>query len=240
MSDLIWLNSRDPLEMLGELFPTRTLGSVERQTRKSRLYLVACARQCWQYLPGVLQAIVQLAELCADNVREYDRARQSTAMIASSLMQSEGTRLDLLAACEELANFQLLQHLECKQTPDATRTPAMTTTAWRALAALVYLPFEPNTPPYTWVPREYHSVPLLREVFHNPWEMPTIQPEWRTETANTLARTMYDSRDFSAMPILADALQDAGCDNDTILDHCRAPGEHVRGCWVVDLVLNKR
>jgi hypothetical protein len=51
---------------------------------------------------------------------------------------------------------------------------------------------------------------------------------------------MYESRDFSAMPILADALQDAGCDNDDILSHCRDTSlTHVRGCWVVDLVLGK-
>jgi hypothetical protein len=41
------------------------------------------------------------------------------------------------------------------------------------------------------------------------------------------------------MPILADALEDAGCDNADILQHCRGAGEHVRGCWVVDLVLGK-
>ena len=50
---------------------------------------------------------------------------------------------------------------------------------------------------------------------------------------------MYASRDFSPMPILADALQDAGCDSADILDHCRGSGPHVRGCWVVDLVLGK-
>jgi hypothetical protein len=51
---------------------------------------------------------------------------------------------------------------------------------------------------------------------------------------------MYDTRDFGVMPILADALQDAGCDNDDILAHCReANANHVRGCWVVDLVLGK-
>jgi hypothetical protein len=51
---------------------------------------------------------------------------------------------------------------------------------------------------------------------------------------------MYESRDFGAMPILADALQDAGCDNDDILNHCRdEKATHVRGCWVVDLVLDK-
>ncbi len=50
---------------------------------------------------------------------------------------------------------------------------------------------------------------------------------------------MYDSRDFSAMPILADALQDAGCYNEDIIAHCQQPAEHVRGCWVVDLVVGK-
>ena len=54
-----------------------------------------------------------------------------------------------------------------------------------------------------------------------------------------LAGQMYESRDFGAMPILAGALQDAGCDSDEVLGHCRGPGPHVRGCWVVDLVLGK-
>jgi hypothetical protein len=50
---------------------------------------------------------------------------------------------------------------------------------------------------------------------------------------------MYESRDFGAMPILVDALQEAGCESEDILAHCRGPGPHVRGCWVVDLVLGK-
>jgi hypothetical protein len=50
---------------------------------------------------------------------------------------------------------------------------------------------------------------------------------------------MYESRDFSPMPILADALQDAGCDSDDVLAHCRGDESHVRGCWAVDLVLGK-
>ena len=66
-----------------------------------------------------------------------------------------------------------------------------------------------------------------------------FSPEWRTDTAIALARQMYEARDFSAMPILADALQDADCLNEDILNHCRAARPHVRGCWVVDLVLGK-
>ena len=54
-----------------------------------------------------------------------------------------------------------------------------------------------------------------------------------------MAQSIYDDRAFDRLPILADALEDAGCDKADILNHCRQPGEHVRGCWVVDLVLGK-
>jgi hypothetical protein len=79
----------------------------------------------------------------------------------------------------------------------------------------------------------------LRDLYGNPFRPVAFPPSWRTDTALTLARQMYDSRDFGAMPILADALQDAGCEDASILDHCRGEGSHVRGCWVVDLVLGK-
>jgi len=81
---------------------------------------------------------------------------------------------------------------------------------------------------------------LVRDIFGNPFRPVSFSPSWRTDTAVSLARQMYDARDFSAMPILADALQDAGCNDDDILNHCQGPGPHVRGCWVVDLVLNKK
>ena len=81
---------------------------------------------------------------------------------------------------------------------------------------------------------------LLRDVFGNPFRPVAFDPSWRTSNAVALAQTMYDARNFHAMPILADALQDAGCEDAAILDHCRdANAIHVRGCWVVDLVLGK-
>ena len=68
----------------------------------------------------------------------------------------------------------------------------------------------------------------------------SFSPDWRTSTVVALAEQMYQFRDFAPMPILADALQDAGCDNEDILAHCRDPeAPHVRGCWVIDLVLGK-
>jgi hypothetical protein len=80
---------------------------------------------------------------------------------------------------------------------------------------------------------------LMRCVFGNPFRPAAFDPMWRTSTVVSMARGMYDSRDFSAMPILADALQDAGCDSDDILAHCRGDSPHVRGCWIVDLCLDK-
>jgi hypothetical protein len=86
---------------------------------------------------------------------------------------------------------------------------------------------------------EAEHAPLLREIIGNPFRSVDFSASWRTDTALSLARVMYESRDFSAMPILGDALQDAGCNDDAVLDHCRGEGPHVRGCWVCDLVLGK-
>jgi hypothetical protein len=80
---------------------------------------------------------------------------------------------------------------------------------------------------------------FIRDLFGNPFRPVILDPSWLTSTVTTLARQMYDSRDFGPMPILADALQDVGCNNADVLSHCRSSDPHVRGCWVVDLVLGK-
>ena len=80
---------------------------------------------------------------------------------------------------------------------------------------------------------------LIRDIFDGLYLPNPFDPSWRTEAAVALARGMYESRDFAPMPVLADALDDAGCADADILAHCRGPGPHVRGCWVVDLVLGK-
>jgi len=78
---------------------------------------------------------------------------------------------------------------------------------------------------------------LLRCVFANPFREVRFAPEWRTDTAVALAKHAEATNDFSAMPILADALQDAGCESEEVLLHCRAGCAHARGCWVCDAVL---
>jgi len=81
---------------------------------------------------------------------------------------------------------------------------------------------------------------LVRDIFGNPFRPINLDSSWLTSDVLSLARGIYDERAFDRMSILADALQDAGCTNEDILSHCRDANQiHVRGCWVVDLLLGK-
>jgi len=87
---------------------------------------------------------------------------------------------------------------------------------------------------------EATALRAIREIFGNPFRPVTIDPAWLTSDVRLLATGIYNDRAFDRMPILADALQDAGCDNDDILNHLRdATAVHVRGCWALDLILSK-
>ena len=85
------------------------------------------------------------------------------------------------------------------------------------------------------------QVELIHEVCGDLAHPVAFDPAWRTSDVLALAQGIYDDRAFDRMPILADALQDAGCADDDVLNHCRgANAAHVRGCWVVDSVLGKQ
>jgi hypothetical protein len=84
---------------------------------------------------------------------------------------------------------------------------------------------------------------LLRDLFglllFRPVTLESARLTWHDGLLVSMAQKMYDTGDFLDLPILADAFEEAGCDNPLILNHCRQPGEHVRGCWVLDLLLGK-
>jgi hypothetical protein len=86
---------------------------------------------------------------------------------------------------------------------------------------------------------EFAQAGLVRDIFGNPFRPVTVDPTWLTSTVTSLAQAIYTDRAFDRFPILADALEDAGCSSRELLDHCRQPGEHVRGCWTVELLLKK-
>jgi hypothetical protein len=84
---------------------------------------------------------------------------------------------------------------------------------------------------------------LLRDIVGNPFRPAAIRPEvlaWDGGRVSKLGQPIYDERRFDDLPILADALEDAGCTDQGILDHLRSPGPHVRGCWVVDLLTERK
>jgi hypothetical protein len=84
---------------------------------------------------------------------------------------------------------------------------------------------------------------VVRDIFGNPFRRPGIDPTWLTWNASTvvnMTQAIYDEMAFDRLPVLADALEEAGCTNADILSHCRSAGPHVRGCWVVDLILGKQ
>ncbi len=80
---------------------------------------------------------------------------------------------------------------------------------------------------------------LLREQLGNPFRPFRFEDRWRTETVVALATGIEAERAFDRMPILADAIEEAGCDDEAVLRHCRGPEPHARGCWVIDLILNR-
>ena len=89
----------------------------------------------------------------------------------------------------------------------------------------------------------FPSCDVLRCIFGNPYRpsppLPHSVLAWNDATVRRIAEGIYEDRAFARLPILADALLDAGCDDEDLLAHCRSAGPHVRGCWAVDLILGK-
>jgi hypothetical protein len=82
----------------------------------------------------------------------------------------------------------------------------------------------------------------LRDLMGNPFRPVVLDPGWVSWNGSTvvgIAQSIYEERAFDRLPILGDALQDAGCNEQSILAHCHEDVEHMRGCWVVDLLLGK-
>ncbi|HEY1189494.1 MAG TPA: hypothetical protein VGE74_17715 [Gemmata sp.] len=107
------------------------------------------------------------------------------------------------------------------------------------LANAVRMQQEPLKRQKAWLQECVSQAILLRDIFGNSLRTVSADPTWLTNDVVALALGIYQDRAFDRMPILADALQDAGCDNPEVLDHCRSDGPHCRGCWVVDLLLGK-
>ena len=144
--------------------------------------------------------------------------------------------IDLALWCaHEIAKEVARRKLEPEgPTKAQSRWKRMKDAARRAIYGYV-----PSSPVVTTQLDQQNQAALAREVFGNPFHPVTVDPAWLSPTVVSLATAIYEERAFDRLPVLADALEDAGCTNSDLLNHCRQPAEHARGCWAVDLLLGK-
>ncbi len=211
MTEAEWRGSAEPRRMLNWLHN-------KASPRKLRLFATACCRQVWPLLCNKpCREAVEVAEQYAD-------ARASDETLARArdacVRHIKETRVCTQAQALARATFY------------ATRGPARL--AARNAAGMTAR----ILPEFT----EREQAGFLRCIFDHLFSWPGGSPSWlaRNDGApRRIAEGIYEVRGFDRLPILADALLDAGCDNDHLLDHCRSPGPHVRGCWALDLILGK-
>src|SRR5215468_1921083 len=219
MTEEEWLACTDPEPMLDHL-------AGRPHQRKLRLFACACCRRLWHLLTDPRQrAAVEVCERRADGLATHEEQR---AARAASLLASEGPGSlnravrELLVAVQGKRAATLRRAARC-----AARAAAGADGSW-------------------WTPwgkrraredEQRAQATLLRDLFGNPFRRVALDRAvltWYGHTVPRLARGLYEERAFDQLPVLADALEDAGCDDASVLAHCRGPGPHVRGCWVLD------
>ena len=220
MTEVEWLTASDPMPMLGFL-----RGNVS--DRRLRLLVVACCRRIWDGLKDVRsRTAVDVAERFADGGASADEllAAYDAAYVAVD------DCLEYSAFSEDQANAACLSAAANVDEVVEAYDPFP---GYAALHAIGY------AIDGLLGDCKLKQAALVRDIFGNPFRLVAFDPRWRTADAVGLARGIYDERAFDRLPLLADALMDAGCAGEQVLEHCRSEGPHVRGCWVVDLVLGK-
>jgi len=231
MTEQEWLNCTDPTPMLEFL-------RGKASHRKLRLFAVACCRRVWTLLAESRRNVVELTELYADDLISGESVFQATQAWEThqgdSVLHSDALVLSI-ATQNKWGSEDISQVISLSQSA--------------ASAAAGGPPWDD-----VWyqnrLPELKSHADLLRDIFRDVFNAESrsqpslfeqhIDPSWLTPTVVRLAEHIYRERVFDQMPILADALEDAECDNQDLLNHCRGEGPHVRGCWVVDLLTGRK
>jgi hypothetical protein len=183
--------------------------------RKLRLFACACCRLIWGALPGDWsRRAVELGERHADDLLAEEERASARRQFNRLVAKERGSPARLGQATIELLSPDVR--------PVHTACDARTGKDAHLLLA--------------------RQCEILRDIVGNPFRRERLDPAWvayDNRAVERLARAIYDERRFADLPILADALEDASCDNAAVLEHCRGRGPHVLGCWIVDLVLRR-
>jgi hypothetical protein len=230
-----WLQSTTPHSLLLTL-------KGKRLPRQRRLFAVACCRH-WlhEMLDPESRIAVEVAERYVDGLASRDeleaayRAAQEAAARRLAPCQVE-TERDL---SQEWSTWRLAHIAQIACAPSGTQDVVS-----ELLKRANRLSDEHEDQERRWLSD------CIRDIFGNPFRSPPSVPSawlsWNNRTIPKLTQALYDERnlptgslDNARLVVLADALEEAGCSDAVLLDHCRQPAEHVRGCWVVDLLLGK-
>ncbi len=225
MTETDWLTWPEPHRILQFLLDLHG----KPDPRRLRLFACACVRRAWPLLADRRsREIVPLAERYAEGLT--DRRQLSAALRVAQ--EQERIAYTAWRRLPWRSHSHREQAVRLAQAISATVLPEAINAAWEAADA-VAAALQGNE----------HSAQsaLLREIFGNPLRppAPTSWARWGEGTLLRLAQTIYEEQRWAELQVLADALEDAGCDDPAVLEHCRGPGEHVRGCWVLDWVLGQ-
>jgi len=232
-----WKGATDPVLMLEWLCYGEYGESLSPHpySRKLRLCVCAFCRQIWHLLndPRSRNAVI-VAEQFADGLVTAEHLFKVNQQAVYAAYAADPS---LHHDAETSLHADSVRHLAAA---DAVRMVSTQSILATALAALNNVARATSSLSVEMMrPEQGLQATLVREIFGNPFREVTVDPTWLTSTVVSLAQGIYDERAFDRLPILADALEDAGCTNADMLNHCRQPGEHVRGCWPLDLLLGK-
>jgi hypothetical protein len=214
MNERDWLGCTDPRPMLQLLRD-------KASARKLRLFAVACCRRVSEMASF---GEITVAERAADGLATEVELAEARAEAERGFQLAAG----------QFSYVPAPQYLHA----DAAAMEVTWSSAWEAAEStsveITALVGEGERPA---------QAALLRDIFGNPFRpAPTKAPgwlHWKDGVVRKLAEAVYEERAFHCLPILADALEEAGCTDSALIAHYRQPSEHVRGCWAVDLVLGK-
>jgi hypothetical protein len=212
MTEAEWLAGGDPDPLLECVRGFKLLTA-----RKARLFACGCFRLVWD-------------RVTHEDVRTTVAVAEERADRRVSQQELDRHRYPMTHPSDDVANWLALA---AQSLAVANLNPRYV--AWSVRAAVENARYSAARSGVDYPPQ----ADLIRCHFGNPFRPVTADPAWLTSTVTTLAEGVYADRAFDRLPILADALQDAGCDNADTLNHCRGNGVHVRGCWVVDLLTGR-
>lgn len=208
MPEADWLRCVEPQAMLLEIAPRLS-------DRQLRLFAAACCRRVWQLLPEGSRRTVELAERYADGLADAYELRACSETITQPRSATDYAR----AAANSCADPSV-QYFAFRVSLESVRAALLSEQPWS---------FDAQEK------AETIQCSLLRDIAGNPFAPVEFSPPWRTRDVLAIAQRIYQQHDFAALPILADALTDAGCEDSAILNHCEQP-HHARGCWLLDRI----